>query len=324
MPHLEAVVLKGQANIKKTIEIIRKIKVAGGKCYNWSVGIEKLLQNKYKVCYLCSEYSGGLPLELKNVIHCIVALQTTAIYVHMYRLENRFEEVFSEQAMKEVDYFVSTEFMANWINKREKNWNYKILRFGCPKLDTLYSVFRNGVEIPKKWKKRIVDKKVILFTTTEMEQKWLDYLITHDDVLAIWRPHPVLIAGVQKRTAIESLCEKYGIILDDNISYYESFYVSDAHVAYPLSSVTFNYLYFQKPICLYGSYENSRATVIDYRQEAWYKSSCCVEKVEEVLDFIEMVRCNPNNKKIYTDSINMLKDFDGKVCDRIYEFFEGI
>lgn len=326
IPRLETVVRKGQANIRKTTEIIKNIKNAGGRCYNLGDGIEKLCSYKYKVCYFCCEYSGGLPLGLRKASRFVVALQTTAIYTHMYRLENKFEEIFSEQAMKEVDYFVSTEFLAHWICQRVEQWNNKILQFGYPKLDTLFNVLSYGIDVPDEWKKRIGNKKVILLTTSKIEQIWLDYLGAHDDILAIWRPHPVLIAGKQKRKEVETLCAKYGLILDDNISYYLSFYVSDAHVASPLSSITYNYLYFRKPICTYGSYENSRAKVIDYRQEVWYKMCYYAEKTEDVLDFFEMIRCNTNNDKLNIKEKNMsiLREFDGKVCDRIYRYFESI
>lgn len=323
-PDIEIIMSRGADNVNNLIILIENFENAGAKCY---LANEKTLYcHKYFICFLCSEYSGRLPLALRKVSRFVVAVQVTALYTHMYQAKGRFEEVFSEQSRKEIDYLVAADYIADWICARACRWNEKILRFGYPKLDTLFYSLKNKSDIPKSWRDKIGGKKVVLFTTYAVDQSWLDYFAEKENsMIAIWRPHPYTIETVEQRERIKEISDHYNIIIDDLPSYEISFQVSDALVASLHSSVMVNYLCTGKPIFLYGKAETYQTAVIDYREELWYKCiSGATTNAKLVLEFLNSIEHEYNIIEEEQDLYRkyMMNNFDGGVCNRIYDFFE--
>ena len=196
-----------------------------------------------------------------------------------------------------------------------------MLTFGYPKLDTLYHAFLCKPDIPPEWKEKVKGKKCFLFTTGNLPEKWLAALADVGGSVAIWRPHPLVLADVEGKKRVERICEKYPVIIDGEPSYYASFWLSDVHIAAAVSSVTVNYLYMGKPFCIFDYNEE---TMIDYRQEAWYKSAFIARKEEEVVDFIEAFQSGRfrENASMIENRRKVVGNFDGKTCERIYQYFE--
>jgi hypothetical protein len=322
LPALDAIAERGRKSVREMTKLIEKLETAGAKCR--SVKEPGLYGQQYAVCYLCSEYSDELPLEVKKIVQYVVSLQTTAIYTHMYYVKGRFENCFSEQARDGVDYLVASEYIANWICEREPAWEEKILRFGYPKLDNLYHAIKSEPDIPEEWKQKIDGKKVFLFTTYEMEQSWLDFFAGEKDKIAIWRPHPLAMENINWRKTAEKIGEKYNIIMDFQLSYYASFRISDAHIGQAITSVNVNYLYTGKPACSYDPGKDEEL-VIDFRQEAWYKSMYIASEEKDVLQFIKMVERGEDvlSEEQRQCRERVVKHFDGEVCNRIYDYIEG-
>lgn len=329
---VEGIMKIGVGNVRKITDIISKLESAGAKCY--SGDNNQLFDNEYKVCFFCSEYSlgGGTSPVLANLRRLskkLVSLQTTAIYSHMYNMKSTFETVFSNHVRKEIDYLVAAEHTADWVSEYDKSWDKKILRFGYPKLDKLYHVLKSEMEFPEDWIRKTADKKIVLFTTKFMRRSWLDFLSSRKNIAVIWRPHPLMLQHAQQRAAIERISRKYNIIVDDMLSYYAAYKISDAQISQSLTSAAVNYLYMQKPNCIYENtilQKKYKNTWIDYREELWYKSSYIATKDEEVFEFIKMVErsCDFKQHKLEEHRNRMLKNFDGKVCSRIYDFFENL
>ena len=321
-PSIRSIVAEGDRNIVNMIKVVGKLKAAGAKCH--LADDEGLLYNRYELCFLLSEYSGRLPMRLRQLSRCVIALQSTAIYTHMYLTEGRFEEVFSEQAREETDYLVVSDYIADWICERDRAWGEKVLRLGYPKLDTLYHALKRKCDIPDNWIDRVSGKKVYLFTTNSMEQSWLEFFADReDDKIAIWRPHPLNLEGIWVKR-LEEISEKYNIIIDKMPSYYAAFQLSDALISAVHSSITINYLYTGKPICLYDESWVYKSAVIDYRKEYWYKSACNARDEETVLEFI---RTNQRGETTINERQALYREyvtsnFDGNVCNRIYDYFE--
>lgn len=116
------------------------------------------------------------------------------------------------------------------------------------------------------------------------------------------------------------------MIIDDTPTYYVAFRISNALISSVQSSVMINYLCTNKPICLY-CYDNYVDTVewtMNYRNEIWYKSAYSALREEEVLDFIKRIEAG---EKVISDEQTryhryITSNFDGKMCQRIYNFFE--
>lgn len=315
-PYFDDIISVGYENLKKMIVIIKQIIKWGGNVCNIKDKSSGEFLGKYFICFLCSEYSGKLPEKLQMQISYIVELQTTALYTHMYRIQGRFEEVFSIDKGKKNIYLVSSNYMAEWILKRNENCKRIFLKFGYPKLDTLFESLQNRKNIPNEWGKKINGRKVFLFT--QLDESWLNNL-TEDKWVVIWRPHPLTIENNEDR--IKRICNKYhNVILDDKLSYYSSFVLADALIAGPsISSVIINFLYTGKPVCFYDN--NSEETIMDFRQENWYKGMHIATTISDIAVFLE----NVVNGKIYEERREfIMEEFDGKVCDRIYDYFDKL
>jgi hypothetical protein len=244
----------------------------------------------------------------------------------MYFCEGRFEEVFSAQARSETDYLVASGYIADWICERDPAWDEKILRFGYPKLDTLYHAIKSVTDIPEEWKEKTAGKKVFLFAINEMQmqQSWLEFFAANDDVVAIWRPHPLLKDRASRRRKAEELAEKYNIIIDWQPSYIASFQIADACIASPGTSVMVNYLYTGKPVCIYDSEEDYKRKAMDYREETWYKSAYAATEDKDVLQFVRKVERGENvlSEEQRECRKCVTAQFDGEVCSRIFDYFE--
>ena len=271
---IKSIADEGWQNILQIIHIIEELQtkgesVGGVRCYTLESII--LCKSYFDICFICSEYSGRVPPELRKVSHRVVALQTTAIYTHVYFIRGKFEENFSEYVWKEIDYLITSEYIADWICEKNKNWKKKILMFGYPKLDTLFSNNSTDQEIPDEWKERIGNKKVFLFMT-RMKQSWLEFFEKAEDKVAIWRPQPAVLAIEERRKEIEDLSIRYNILIDSSVAYYTVFQISDALITSPPTSVLVNYLYTKKPVCLLDSKEARKSVVLDYQDDIWYKA----------------------------------------------------
>lgn len=312
---------QGYENLEKMIKILNKIEAAGGECY---CGNEHgLYLDRYEVCFLCSEYSGRLHRGLRAASKYVVSLQTTALYTHCYWVKGSFEETFSDHAKEEIDYLAASNYIADWICQRDAGWNKKILRVGYPKLDLLYHALHSEIEIPEFWKEKANGKKVILFTG--LEDYCLD-VFARNEVIVIWRMHPIWRAHINTKKYIDGLMQKYqNVILDTRVSYYEAFKLSDALVGCEgVSSIFANYLYTGKPICLYS--QNHREFEINYRKEAWYNSAYYAIDEAGVEDFVKMIVSGNDFEKEKKDVYRkqVVDHFDGEVSNRIYSFFEDL
>lgn len=321
-PIVEEIISRGIGIVNNMVKLVEKMKTAGAVCC--TVGAKEIYTNRYKICFLCSEYSGRLPEMIRKNSRYVVALQTTALYIHMYQLKERFEEVFSEEARNETDYLVTSEYMADWICERNERWKEKILSFGYPRMDALYYALKEELEIPEQWKSQIAGKKVYLFTTWNMEQAWLDYFKNNSDVVAIWRPHPQTISDYEEYKRVKEIESHYNILIDDMPTYEVSFKISDALIAALHGSIMVNYLYTGKPVCIYGGIKSLQSMVIDYREELWYKYAQATFDPEAVLEFI---RETERGRTIHGKEQLMYRryitnGFDGQVCQRIYNYFE--
>ncbi len=316
-PSVRLITKLRKGNVRKVIELIKKIESFGGKCY--SLQISEVLEQEYDICYLCSQYSGRLPSVKAKYV---VGLQTTAIYTHMYGEKGGFAQVFSDKAREEIDYLVASEFIADWVSEKDQKWENKILRFGYPKLDTLYRSLSSS-EIPKEWMEKIKGKKVFLSVENFISQEIWDYFFESDDKVLIWRPHPV--ESIQWEKEKEKRNRMHNVIVDGEMSYYASFQISDALLTEGCTSVTLNYLYMDKPVCIVDRESSSEEFVIDFRQEAWYKSAYIAFNAEDVVEFVEMVSRGEDRKKDELEPYRrrMISHFDGRVCERIYNYFES-
>ena len=159
-----------------------------------------------------------------------------------------------------------------------------------------------------------------------MKESWLGRLLKEDNQVIILRPHPdwLNIYGEVLRKLVE--LSKGKLILDDRASYNASFYLADAMITEPLCSIGVVFLSMGKPMLLRNDVVDESNVKIDFRKEDWYQAAYIGESDDDVFEFMDMVRKGEDVKKQELEEYRsrMVKDFDGKVCERIYNYFEEL
>lgn len=307
-------------NYKRVINVVKRLQKKGVICV-WDKE-NVIAGHKYKVCYILSGYCANISAYIKDNSKKIVALQTTAYYTHVYMQgQKEFLTYFGEDACKEVDYLVATEFIREWINSICTGWENKILTFGYPKLDDLYKEMKRSQVIQNRPEIFQDKKKIVLVALDDISSYISSFENIQKDVGIIWRPHPLQLGEPHVKEALDR-CNN--IMLDTEISYASSFAISDALIVHVGASLCVNYLYTQKPLLLVEQFTDIFKGKPDFREEAWYKAGYVAAKAEDIVDFIDMIRRGEDVKREEQSPYRelMTKHFDGKVCERIYNYFE--
>lgn len=310
-------------NIDRMIYVMKEIKKVGGECILYDECAD--VPVRFKECFFCSEYSIDNPEVLRAFSNTLISVQTTGIYKHIYKNQTSIDQLYNE--LKCVDYYIGSDYICEWICTDHDEFRGKMLKTGYPKMDTLYRNLNGENIFPKDWIDVRGDKKVILLTM-ENPEKFVDIFQNYSDVCFVWRPDPEFIGTKSCNEKIQALKDKIQyLIIDQNRTYMNSFEISDAMIGMAIFCVPVNYLFTKKPLLLLDDELNMYNGWIsmDYTGEAWYRSAYIADTKDKIKDFIDMVRAGRDDfaqeQKRYRNEMN--KNFDGKVCSRIYQFLEA-
>lgn len=326
MPTKDDLIHRGAHWLQTAISFMKELQDAGANICLWDE-LDKLCRGAYSLCYTPMVVDvPRIPIAIRERTDAMVVVQSLAFFTHYYWKSDTyctFEGEFTDEARNAIDYYVVSDFIADWILRQDGRWADKLLRFGYPKQDQLYHYIHEEQDIPQDWLEKMAGKKVFLFT--ELKKEWYKELLKVEDQVIILRPHPdwLNIYGKVFREMMEISGGR--IILDDRASYNASFYLADAMITEPRCSVGMNFLSTGKPMLLRNDTVDESDVKVDFRQEDWYKASYIGMSDEDVFDFMEMVRRGEDVRKdeLETYRSRMMKDFDGKVCERIYDYFEN-
>lgn len=309
-------------NIKRILAVIKEIKQEGGECLLYDNSPEP--EVKFDKCFFCSEYSTDQPELLRKYCNQLIAVQTTGIYKHIYKNQIGMDQLYRE--LDCVDYYIGSEYMCNWLSRNNGVYEKKLLKLGYPKMDTLYYGLNSRANIPQEWKKEMSGRKTILLTMENPEQ-FLEVFCKYSEVCFVWRPDPEFLETESCKQKIGRLKEEIvHLVIDKNRSYVESFSASTAMIGMAIFCVPINYIFTQKPLLLLDGRLNvyNGWSPMSYQDEAWYKSCSIAENLGDIEKFIKGVTaeadyCTPE-QKIYRQEMN--RDYDGKVCSRIYDVLQ--
>lgn len=317
---------EGERNLIEMLYNMEKIQKLGGIIclYNsWN------LNEKYEICYICSGFSHwhreGIDDRIVSASNMVVSLQTTAYYTHVYRGDKTFRDMFGEQYTKNVDYFVVSDFIADWVESQNENLKSKLLPFGYPRMDALYKALNTNNDNLNEWSQKIKGKKVFLFVGFDLNL--FEYCHTYcqrDKAVLIWRPHPLSVENSVTKARIEEWGKRKNVIIDRNQSYEMAFKVSDALISWFFSSVLVNYLFTGKHVLILDKelHDIKGTDEMNFREEAWYKASYVAKNDKLAMDFVDMVIAGRDDKRqeqlLYRQF--MQQGFDGNVCRRIVNF----
>lgn len=131
---------RGLRNADRINQIMDKIKGMGAETYyknEWnSSGTD------FDICFTYSDYI-KVNADVRRHCRYVVAVQITAIYTHVYVGVSGVEQLFGTQGSKNIDYFVVSDFAADWISQKIDWIQTKLLRFGYPRLDNLFKETHN-------------------------------------------------------------------------------------------------------------------------------------------------------------------------------------
>lgn len=321
-PDYEIIKQVGMTNLKRLNEIMCEIVSRGGHYYFWSEW--EVYKHDYYICYTYSDYIKMIGPEIRKCCRYIVALQTTAFYTHIYVGVSNSKVLFDDAHSKNIDYLVVSKFIADWISERSEVFRDKLLRFGYPRFDDLYNKLNEPTSIPSEWKKKIQGNKVFLAIGAKDFPHWIANV---RGGVVIYRPHPFCMDKEMKTSLFKELKMNENVIIDDSDSYYNAFKISDALICPVLCSVHVNYHLTNKPVLLLDrNFDSRKQHVSTYKNEIWYKSSYIAENAKDIEQFTAMI-CNgeDNLKKIHEPFQKSIQiGFDGKVCERILNYFENL
>lgn len=128
-----------------------------------------------------------------------------------------------------------------------------VVRLGHPKFDSAKDVTSGDKYIRRDWREKIAGRPVILWNTHfsvgqnigvgtffQWKDVMFDYFAKHDDVVLLWRPHPLFWESVKKEPGVDGrefdqfvkeMAEQGNIIVDAHGDYRCSFAMSDALIS---------------------------------------------------------------------------------------------
>lgn len=315
----------GHNNLGRLRAMIDSYEEKGIHCISLShPGLDRC---KIRTCYNLgywleyNPYDRDFGTDRKNI-----AIQITPFLAHQYikygdEEVEQFETIFSEDLRNKVDYYIGSEYFCDWIAGHDKAWENKVLRLGYPRMDRLYKTINTQPEIPQEWLDAIEGKTVIFSALYNIEPYLALFPKENSDTILIWRPHPLNLQNKEYVEKIRKYEENNAVIVDFQPGYYAASSISDALISDIEVSLNLNYLYYQKPVLLivkevqYG----------DYEDQAWYKAMYKAGSTDEVKSFIRMIKAGMDYEKEQLQPYRdyMTSQFDGQVCERIYDFIEN-
>ena len=308
-------------NLNRILYVMREIKNENGQCVLYDNCSE--FEGKFKICFFCSEYSVDNPQILKRFCSKLVAVQTTGIYKHIYKSQISISKLYDE--LKSIDYYVGSDYICDWINRNNNTFEDKMLKVGYPKMDTLHANLSKMINIPVEWLK-VTDQKKVILLTMENPEDFIEIFSKYPHMCFVWRPDPEFMGTKSCNEKIEKLKSKIKyLIIDENRTYINAFNISTAMIGMAIFAVPINYIFTNKPLLLLDGELNMyhQCISLEYQEEAWYKACYIADNSKEIENFINMIDSNENyflqEQKPYRDI--MMKNYDGGVCDRVYQVF---
>ncbi len=190
------------------------------------------------------------------------------VYVPYYfATENSMEHMPDMPGVKNAwRVIVQEEVAAQYLKKYQEE---KVIGLGSPKLDALFNA--NTKNIPEEWQKKIENKTVLLFNTHlksvmneptkffDMLDYVMDIMGDDQDIVVIWRPHPLIQQTLTSLQNNKELLRQYkrrvdkfkllkNGIYDDSADLHRSITLSHGYIGSFKSSVFTLYKETDKPI----------------------------------------------------------------------------
>lgn len=311
----------GEDNLRKILGVIDAFSKKG-VC---SISISNPAFNNCRIKYC---FGMGYDNTIPNGIESLkdskrIMIQTVPMRTHLYdvNLTNGITKEKECGFAEGMDYYIGSAYSCDYMETVNESWKPKVFRLGYPRMDQLYGCIHEKTQCPSEWLDYIEGKKVF-FSTVVDPVELLPLFPKGSMRVLLWRPHPLKYQFTDYMELIKTYEKEYSVILDFEPNYYTASAVSDALISNVQVSLNLNYLYYQKPILLVRTEQQTG----DYEIQAWYKAMYHAETTEEIERFIQMVERGEDTErdklKPYRDY--MTQHFDGKVCERIYDFLKGI
>ena len=221
-----------------------------------------------------------------------------------------------------------------------KSYQSNLIMEGNPKFDYIYEKLDlKDMQIPDEWKKKIGDKKVVLWATAHgLDSKiiqplytfdiWvkdiIEFFQTHKEYVLIYRPYKVfedlILSGVcsykECRHFEEMFKAEDNFIFDETPDYGLAYSISDAMLC-PPNGMLMSYLPTKKPIMYTATYRMNYSFNDEQLIQNYYIIKNRIEMEKAIDDIFH------HDDPLYEKRMETLKQyvphFDGKIGERIME-----
>lgn len=238
-----------------------------------------------------------------------------------------------------VDYLI---FQSEQMKESCKEFPYynKVLPFGTPKFDKLYNLQKEGVLPPKEWNVDLTGKKSLLLNTTltdflvsgeklmEKLQRFFTTVSQRDDLVIIWRPHPLLEGTVKAmrpqfvqkyEELIEFFNDKHVGVFDRTAEAAIPIVLSDGYIGSHYSSIIASYEFLNKPVFRFDSNNIYSPDLVQDRKRAR------AEDVFGMKNAFDFFGCYESNEYMFEDFVDdLMNDRLGEVLKKQAEQEAGI
>lgn len=252
------------------------------------------------IIYIHNPYDGGNRVTSVHPFFYSKNIKTytkTLVYVPYFVMDGKRigENLMLTAGVVYADYVIvqnerEQEYYINCYKKHypQLDMSGKFLPLGSPKLDKVHTLRKDSVRIPEAWMKKVQNKKVVLYNTgissflyfgekkylTKIENV-LEWFKTREDVVLLWRPHPLMEATIASKGS--ELLDRYKQMKDsflaDNKGIYDD--TSDMYPAIVLSDI------------YYGDYSSLVRLYLETKKKVQIQN---VDVMDEVVHYEALVR----------------------------------
>lgn len=241
--------------------------------------------------------------------------------------------------LNRADYLI---FQSEQMKETCRDYPYynRVLPFGTPKFDKLYNLQKEGVLPPKEWNVDLTGKKTLLLNTTLTDflisgeklmkklQRFFEIVSKRDDLVIIWRPHPLLEGTVKAmrpqfvqkyQELVDFFNNKHIGVFDRTAEAAIPIVISDGYIGSRYSSIIASYEFLNKPVFRFDSNNIYSPDLVPDRKRA---KAVDVFEMKNEQDFFG---CTESNEYMFEDFVDdLMNDRLGEVLAKQAEAEAGI
>lgn len=273
--------------------------------------------------------------NLKKYTNCLVYVPY--FICGAYKDLEAFKAKHALPIIPDIDYFIAQSDFHKELLEKIGYPAEKVLALGSPKVDKIVNMKDKMYKMPKEWEEKIKNKKVIVLNSSigsmlgknnyfENLEEIIKAVMSFDEILLIWRPHPLLEATIKsmrpyflesynKILSLEKVHKNMIIDLTSDTTL--ATYFSDAMIT-DISSWMRQYIITKKPILMLNGVSSMRENylcVFDHFSNYFGLDGCTVK--DFCINLINNIDEKQEEREKYL--LKSVNDLSGQVGEKIHD-----